>query len=156
METSRILNAHILTCFGMDMKDIGGRPIESNEPPKTRILTGNPHLGAKEQTYTGPYVEPMMMIESSNGQATASMVLGIVTWVLHFLTPVIGFTCCIAPFTTIAGVITGHIGLTNSKQMNGLGKGMAIAGVVMNYISVILYLIILGLFAWLGIELGAF
>ncbi len=98
----------------------------------------------------------MMMIESSNGQATASMVLGIVTWVLHFLTPVIGFTCCIAPFTTIAGVITGHIGLTNSKQMNGLGKGMAIAGVVMNYISVILYLIILGLFAWLGIELGAF
>jgi len=108
---------------------------------QTGVLTGTPNQGfSGEQGQSGsPYVQPMMMMQPSNDEATWSMVLGIVTWFSHVSSAILCFTACLAPFTTIGGVILGHIGLKKSSELNGLNKGMAIAGLVMNYLSIIAY-----------------
>ncbi|TFI26717.1 DUF4190 domain-containing protein, partial [Micrococcus endophyticus] len=55
------------------------------------------------------------------GRSVASMILGIVSIVG-------GFTLVVPP---IVGVILGHLGLKREPN----GRGMAIAGLVMNYLS---------------------
>ena len=37
-------------------------------------------------------------------------------------------------------MILGHIGLRKANEMNGMNKGMAIAGLVMNYLSIFAYI----------------
>lgn len=104
------------------------------------VLTGSPNVSnGGEQGQSGPYVQPMMMMQPSNDEATWSMILGLVTWFSHVSSPFICFTACLAPFTTIGGIILGHMGIKKASQLNGLNKGMAIAGLVMNYLSVGLY-----------------
>ena len=121
------------------MEESGGQPMESNEAPKTVVLSGTPNVGEAGQVSTGPYVQPMMMMQPSNDEATWSMILGLVTWFSHVSSPFICFTACLAPFTTIGGIILGHMGIKKASQLNGLNKGMAIAGLVMNYLSIGLY-----------------
>ena len=66
----------------------------------------------------------------SNGLATASLVLG----VLSFL--------CFGPFCSIPAIITGHMGLSKSRRLPGAaGKGMAIAGLVVGYVSLVAFLV---------------
>ena len=67
------------------------------------------------------------------------MVLGLVTWFSHISSAILCFTACLAPFTTIGGIILGHVGLSKAAELNGLNRGMAIAGLVMNYLSVVAY-----------------
>lgn len=115
------------------------------------VLTGTPsHGGGGEQGQSGPYVQPMMMMQPSNDMATWSMVLGLVTWVSHISSPFLCFTGCIAPFSTIGGVILGHVGLKKASEMNGLNKGMAIAGLIMNYLSIGLYGLLVAGFGLIG------
>ena len=78
------------------------------------------------------------------------MVLGIVTWFCHISSPFLCFTGCLAPFTTIAGVVLGHMGNRKAAEMNGLNKGMAIAGLVMNYLSVGVYAVAVAGFGVIG------
>ena len=60
------------------------------------VLTGTPSQGGSgEQGQSGPYVQPMMMMQPSNDEATWSMVLGIVTWISWISSPVLCFTVCI-------------------------------------------------------------
>ena len=104
------------------------------------VLTGTPNVGASgEQGQAGPYVQPMMMMQPSNDAATWSMVLGLVTWFSHLSSAILCFTACLAPFTTIGGIILGHVGLSKAAELNGLNRGMAIAGLVMNYLSIVAY-----------------
>ena len=111
---------------------------ENNE--EAGVLTGNPNqVSSGEQGQSGPYVQPMMMMQPSNDEATWSMVLGLVTWFSHISSPVLCFTVCLAPFSTIGGIILGHMGMRKASEMNGLNKGMAIAGLIMNYLSIGLY-----------------
>ena len=58
----------------------------------------------------------------TSGMAIASMVLGIVSYVL-----------CLLPLTGIPAIILGHIALGKIRSSNGTigGNGMAIAGLVM-------------------------
>ncbi len=58
------------------------------------------------------------------GLAIASMVLGIVS-----------VLCCCFPFPGIIGLILGIVALVKVNEGTGGGKGMAIAGVVLNSIS---------------------
>ncbi len=67
----------------------------------------------------------------SNGLATASLVLG----VLSFL--------CFGPFCSIPAIITGHMGLSRSRRLpEAAGKGMAIAGLVVGYVSLTAFLVL--------------
>ena len=89
------------------------------------VLTGTPNVGASgEQGQAGPYVQPMMMMQPSNDAATWSMVLGLVTWFSHISSAILCFTACLAPFTTIGGIILGHVGLSKAAELNGLNLSL--------------------------------
>jgi hypothetical protein len=74
--------------------------------------------------------------KKTSGMAIASMVSGICTYVL-----------CASIVTGIPAIILGHLALGRIKQSRGglSGKGMAIAGLVMGYLSVLLIPIMLAL-----------
>ena len=77
------------------------------------------------------------------GRSVASMILGIISVVG-------GFTFLLPP---IVGVVLGHIGLKREPH----GRGMAIAGLVMNYVSLALLLlavVFLVILVIAGISLG--
>jgi hypothetical protein len=63
-----------------------------------------------------------------SGLAVASLVCGIVSIVC----------CCVAPLTSIGGLVTGIITLVQKKK----GKGMAVAGVVLSAAAFVIYLIL--------------
>ena len=56
------------------------------------VLTGTPsHGGSGEQGQSGPYVQPMMMMQPSNDEATWSMVHGALDLVLTHFIPIFVF-----------------------------------------------------------------
>ncbi len=102
-----------------------------------------------------------MPIPLSNDNAKFSMWLGIATWVCWITTgmslrhsSILCFTACIAPFTTIAGIVLGHMGFNASKEMSGMGRSEAIAGLVLNYLSLAIYVIVVVGVAIFGISMA--
>jgi hypothetical protein len=129
------------------------------DEPETVVLSGTPSVETSDTGEFNPYAgasagagayQQPMMIQQSNDNATYSMWLGIATWICHITSGVVCFTLCLAPFTTIAGIVLGHMGYNTSKEMN-LGRNEAIAGLVLNYLSLAMYAaIVLGGAALLG------
>ena len=129
------------------------------DEPETVVLSGTPSVETSDTGEFNPYAgasagagayQQPMMIQQSNDNATYSMWLGIATWICHISSSVVCFTACLAPFTTIAGIVLGHMGYNISKEMN-LGRNEAIAGLVLNYLSLAMYAaIVLGGAALLG------
>ena len=117
------------------------------DEPKTVVLSGIPSVEAGDSQEfnpyagTGAYQQPMMLVPLSNDNAKYSMWLGIATWVCWITTGILCFTACIAPLTTIAGIVLGHMGFNASKEMSGMGRSEAIAGLVMNYLYLAIYVI---------------
>ena len=125
--------------------------MEDSDSPETVVLSGAPSAESNESQESNPYAgasagagayQQPMMIQQSNDNATYSMWLGIATWVCHITAGFVCFTGCIAPLTTIAGIVLGHMGFNTSKEMNGMGRNEAIAGLVMNYLSLAMYVAI--------------
>ena len=119
------------------------------DEPKTVVLSGVPSVESGDSQEfspyagTGAYQQPLMPVPLSNDNAKYSMWLGIATWVCHIaLFLGVCFAVCIAPFTTIAGIVLGHTGFNASKEMSGMGRSEAIAGLVMNYLSLAVYVIL--------------
>jgi hypothetical protein len=59
--------------------------------------------------------------------------------IISLVTSIIGFT--------LVGIITGHIGLSQIKKTGEQGRGLAIAGLIIGYLSiffVLLWLVALG------------
>ena len=118
------------------------------EEPETVVLSGTPSAESGDSgefnpyAGTGAYQQPIATVSQSNDNATFSMWLGIATWVCHITAGFVCFTGCIAPLTTIAGIVLGHMGFNTSKEMNGMGRNEAIAGLVMNYLSLAMYVAI--------------
>ena len=116
--------------------------------PETVVLSGTPSAESGDSQELNPYAgagayqQPMVPVPQSNDNATFSMWLGIATWVCHITAGFVCFTGCIAPLTTIAGIVLGHMGFKTSKEMNGMGRNEAIAGLVMNYLSLAMYVAI--------------
>ena len=117
--------------------------------PETVVLSGTPSAETGDSQEFDPYAgasagagayQQPMMIQQSNDNATYSMWLGIATWVCHIPAGLVCFTACLAPLTTIAGIVLGHMGFNVSKEMN-LGRNEAIAGLVLNYLSLAMYVI---------------
>jgi hypothetical protein len=79
-----------------------------------------------------PYVQP----RQTEGLAQASLVLGI-------LTPFCGVT-------TIPAIITGHLALRRIEETGNAGKGMAVAGLVIGYLT-----LTIGVIWMLGMIIGA-
>ena len=105
------------------------------------VFDGNPSSGEKK-VESNPYVgdgayQQPMMVQQSNDDAIFSMWLGISSWALWFLGFLVGCTVCLTPLTSAAGIVLGHRGFRASKEMN-LGRNEAIAGLVMNYLSLLL------------------
>ena len=124
--------------------------MEDSGSPETVVLSGAPSAESNESQESNPYAgasagagayQQPMMIQQSNDNATYSMWLGIATWVCHVTAGVVCFTGCLAPLTTVAGIVLGHMGFNASKEMN-LGRNEAIAGLVLNYLSLAMYLVI--------------
>ncbi len=96
---------------------------------------------AAPQPYATPYTQYQPAqgsgLPSVNGLAVASMVLGIVSLVFCWCWPV-GGTCA------IVGLPLGAIALSkiSKGQADPAPKGMAVAGLVMNIISVALIIIV--------------
>ena len=117
------------------------------DPPETVVLDGTPSSESSESQGFNPYAgagayqQPMIPVSQTNDNATYSMWLGIATWVCHITDGFVCFTGCLAPLTTIAGIVLGHMGFNASKEMN-LGRTEAIAGLVLNYLSLAMYLVI--------------
>ena len=117
------------------------------DPPETVVLDGTPSSESSESQGFNPYAgagayqQPMIPVSQTNDNATYSMWLGIATWVCHITAGFVCFTGCLAPLTTIAGIVLGHMGFNASKEMN-LGRTEAIAGLVLNYLSLAMYLVI--------------
>ena len=66
----------------------------------------------------------------TNGLAIAGMVVGIASVVLFFLS-------WIATIIAIVGLILSLVGLNKAKQLGGLGRGMAIAGVITSSVGIV-------------------
>ena len=119
------------------------------DEPETVVLSGTPSVETGDSQEFNPYAgasagagayQQPMMIQQSNDNATYSMWLGIATWVCPITAGFVCFTACLAPLTTIAGIVLGHMGFNVSKEMN-LGRNEAIAGLVLNYLSLAMYVI---------------
>ena len=133
------------------------------DAPETVVLSGTPSVeSGNSQEFnpyagTGAYQQPMMPVPQKNDSAIYSMWLGISTWVLWFLGFIVGCTICLTPLTSIAGIVLGHQGLQYANERSQLGRGEAIAGLVMNYLSLLLLAgsIVLGaaIFGAIGISL---
>ncbi|MBS1674917.1 MAG: DUF4190 domain-containing protein [Actinobacteria bacterium] len=90
--------------------------------------------GYAAPAYAPPYGQPYAAPLRSNGLAIAALICGIVGLV-------------VVPFLpSIAAVITGHMGLSQTKHDPALGgRGFAITGLVLGYIGVGFWLLIGGL-----------
>ena len=72
----------------------------------------------------------------TNGQAVAGMVLGIASIALFFLS-------WIAALIGVVGLILSLVGLSRSKMLNGVGRGMAVAGVTTSAIGIVVDIVFL-------------
>ena len=104
------------------------QPIPGQQPQQ---MYGQPQMAA-------PMGQTVIIQQAAgNGLATAGGVMGILTWVFLGLGFIVGFTACLAPLTMLLGIIFSHIGLSASKR-TGTGAGMAITGLILNYLYLIL------------------
>jgi hypothetical protein len=74
----------------------------------------------------------------TNGLAITSMILGIVAIVIGVwaIVPFLGLAAAVAGFfPAVIAVILGHIGMARAHQMNQIGRGQAMAGLVTGYIT---------------------
>ena len=96
-------------------------------PPPSPYVTPPAGFGG-----TGPMA---VGARPTSGTAIASLILGIVS--------LIGIMCYVGFFTGIAGIICGHLALSTIRKSNQTldGKGLAIAGLVLNYLSVVISLL---------------
>lgn len=100
-------------------------PAPSYETPAFQPLTDS----RAAPTYPPPLGLQMMAPPPTNGMAVASLVLSLVGW---FMVPVI------AP---VLGVIFGHVARRQIENTGQRGGGMAVAGLVLGYINLALWLI---------------
>jgi hypothetical protein len=91
-----------------------------------------------------PYQPVMQPMQRDSGAAIASLIFGIMAWV--FL-PFLG---------AIVAIITGHVGINEVNNSNGMvrGKGMAVAGLVMGYVQIAILVLIIVVLVLLAPTMG--
>lgn len=124
-------NASVCPQCGAAVQDA---PQPSSPPPAASTPTPPvsqpaPYQPGRAPGQPVPYGQP----QESEGKATASLVLGILS------------IACFGFFTGIPAVILGHIAKSNIRKSGGRlgGDGKATAGLIMGYISIVLVPLIL-------------
>lgn len=82
-----------------------------------------------------PPVVPMQTKAASNGLAIASLILGIVSLVL-------AAACGAGALFGIIGVVLAVLGMNRAKALAGMGRGMAIAGLILSILGIVLSIIL--------------
>ena len=77
----------------------------------------------------------MSELKKSNGMATSSMIMGILSTVFNVI-PLLGF---ISITLAVLGIIFGGVGLSKSGR-NG-GKGKAISGLVLGLVNIVWFFV---------------
>ena len=91
----------------------------------------------------------------TNGLAVTSLVLGIVGIATGIWSPIpiVGlFAAFLGGLPALLAVVFGHVGYATSKR-NGVGRGNAIAGLVMGYVT--LGIIVLTTLSWIAAIAGS-
>ena len=91
---------------------------------------------AQQPSPPPPGSYPPPAAPQQNGVAIGGMVTGIVSVVFFWLF-FIGIPA------GIVGVVLGFVGLNKSKQMNGMGRGMAITGIVTGAVGTVAAVVII-------------
>src|ERR1700710_2384837 len=110
-------------------------------PPGPPLPPGPPVPPSDPYGATNPYyAQPPA--EKSNVLAIVSLILGIVSYFTGF-------------FLAIGAVITGHIALGQIKRTGAKGRGMAIAGLILGYVSIlagiVVVIVLIVIFAAIGV-----
>ena len=127
----------------------GGGPRQAPQPGYDFNTVSNSPLyaqGSGYSPYSSPYgMSPQIDDEGAKGMGIASMVLGICSLGITFLgLGFYGLCSVISLITSIVGVSLGGVALSKYKRTGALqGKGMAVAGVVMNSINLGLAILVL-------------
>jgi hypothetical protein len=117
-----------------------GTPVPPPSPPAPAY--GEPAAPAYGQTAPA-YGQPATAYGQPTGTRTNTLAIISLVASLVGIATGIGF---------IAGIICGHISLSQIKKTGEEGRGMAIAGLVIGYIGVVLFILgMILLFTFLGV-----
>jgi hypothetical protein len=112
-------------------------------PPPPAPAYGEPAAPAYGQTAPAYGQQPVTAYGQPTGTKTNTLAIISLVASLVGIATGIGF---------IAGIICGHISLSQIKKTGEEGRGMAIAGLVIGYIGVVLFVLgMVLLFAFLGV-----
>lgn len=91
-----------------------------------------------------------------NGSATAGMVFGIISIVLTLFSPLMAFLCLFISIPmAFLGLLFSMIGLSTAKKRSGAGTGQAVAGIILNFLQVLIVIIpVLAGVAFAGVAAG--
>jgi type IV pilus assembly protein PilA len=103
-----------------------------NVPPAQTQYPPQQAYPPQAQPYPGQYQQ-----QQTDGKATASLILGILS------------ILCFGLLTGLPAIILGHISRGNIEQSQGRlkGAGMALAGLIMGYVSILLTILIIAAIA---------
>jgi len=128
--------------YGQPIQQAVPQQPQYGQPPQPQIigqpatLSGQPNVGfnAPMQQVTN------IMMSPSNGAATASLVLGIISFIFWGIGWFVILTWCCSVPMSIIGVILGHVGYSESKT-SGVGGTESIIGLILNWLQVGLLII---------------
>ncbi len=115
-----------------------GQPGPGNPPPGGPPSAGSPP-GYGQQPGYYPQQQYGGVVQPTNGAAVAGGVLGIIAVVFCWI-PFVDF---IAIILGVLGLIFGVVGNRNAARLGGIGKGMAITGIVTGLIAIVISLLFL-------------
>ena len=113
------------------------------QPPQPQII-GQPAMLSGQPTagFNAPMQQVTnVMMSPSNGAATASLVLGIISFIFWGLGWFVIVTWCCSVPMSIIGVVLGHVGYSNSTT-TGVGGTESIIGLILNWLQVGLLIIL--------------
>tara|TARA_B100001540_G_C15451571_1_gene481352 strand:- start:58 stop:534 length:477 start_codon:yes stop_codon:yes gene_type:complete len=121
------------------------QPPQMAQMPNPQVYQNQPNVG-----YGNPNLSQQIIIVPSNGMATTGLVFGIISLITSLISPFFLFTCCLLSVPmALLGALFSHLGYSQSRT-NGVGGGAAVAGLVLNWMQILigiglLFLLILGI-----------
>lgn len=86
-----------------------------------------------------PHTVVQLQRPPSNGLAITAMILGIVAIAIGVwsVIPFLGIVAAGLAFVpAVIGVVLGHMGVKQAQRMGGIGRGQAMTGLVLGYVTV--------------------
>ncbi len=120
----------------------------AEKPPSVPILSAT--IQQPQQDQTAPSNEVRVQVITSNHFATISFVCGVLSFLLFGFTIAVDEyeACLFIWFIGVLAVCFGHIG-ANEASKTGIGKGIAAIGLMLGYLTLMVY--VAGVFIVLSI-----